>query len=63
MTVTETGLAPEAGPDAKTFQSCPPDGERFFAWAPDTVQLSPSDSLSATERWWLTGIDEDSFAF
>lgn len=63
MTATETGTAPEAGPEAKTYRMQPPDGEQFFAWVPERVQVSGDDDLVITASWDLIGIEEATFSY
>ena len=63
MTATETGAAPNSGPDAKTFLMEPPDGEQFLAWVPGLVEVSGDGDLVVTRSWDLVGIDEESFKF
>lgn len=61
MTATETGAAPDSGPNAKTFRMEPPDGEHFLAWVPGLVEVSGDEDLVVTRSWNLIGIDEESF--
>ena len=63
MTATETSTAPEAGPGAKTYRMQPPDGEHFFAWVPERVQVSGDDDLVITASWDLIGIEEATFSY
>ncbi|GAA3675971.1 hypothetical protein GCM10022376_14240 [Yimella lutea] len=62
MTATETGVAPDSGPNAKTFRMEPPDGEQFLAWVPGLVEVSGDEDLVVTRSWDLIGIDEESFS-
>lgn len=62
MTVTETGAAPDAGPEAKTYRMVPPDGEQFIAWVPRLVEVSGDEDLMVTASWELIGIDEETFS-
>lgn len=62
MTATETGAAPDAGPEAKTYLMAPPDGERFMAWVPGLVDVSGDEDLVVTASWELIGIDEETFS-
>lgn len=59
MTATESGAAPDSGPDAKTFRMEPPDGEQFLAWVPRLVEVSGDEDLVVTRSWDLIGIDEE----
>ena len=62
MTATETGLAPETGPEAKTYRIEPPPGEQFLAWVPGLADVSGDEDLVATAPWELIDIDEESFS-
>lgn len=62
MTATETGLAPETGPEAKTYRIEPPRGEQFLAWVPGFADVSGDEDLVATAPWELIDIDEESFS-
>lgn len=62
MTATETGLAPEAGPEAKTYRMETPLGEQFMAWVPGLAEVSGDEDLLVTASWDLIGIDEESFS-
>lgn len=63
MIATETGAAPDAGSEAKTYRMQPPDGEQFLAWAPGRVQVSGDAELAVTTSWDLIGIDEATFRY
>lgn len=63
MTATETGVASDAGPEAKTYRMEPPSGEQFLAWVPGLVDVSGDQDLLATASWELIDIDEESFTY
>ena len=63
MTATETGLASDSGPEAKTFLIEAPEGEQFYAWIPGLVEVADDGDLVVTRSWELTGIDEGTFRF
>lgn len=63
MTATETGVATDAGPHAKTYRMEPPEGEQFLAWVPGLVDVSGDQDLLVSASWGLIDIDEESFTY
>nr|BFE50261.1 hypothetical protein GCM10017745_36880 [Saccharothrix mutabilis subsp. capreolus] len=54
----DLGSAPEHGPEARRFDIAAPQGERFFAWAPDVCTIAPDEITQHVEPWDLFGIDQ-----
>lgn len=63
MTATETEVASDARPEAKTYRMEPPGGEQFLAWVPGLVDVSGDQDLLVTASWQLIDIDEESFTY
>lgn len=63
MESRDLGSAPEAGPQARTFEVAPPSGQRLLAWCPKLREVAPGDTLVKTAAWDLIGIDEESFPY
>lgn len=63
MAATETGDAPDSGPEAKTYLMEPPDGKPFFSWVPRLTEVSCGEDVAATATWNLIGIDEATFNY
>ncbi|NME88416.1 hypothetical protein [Corynebacterium stationis] len=63
MSATETGVAPDSGPEAKTYLMEPPSGKPFFSWIPGLTEVSGDEAVAATATWNLIEIDEATFNY